>query len=222
MIDAASDVDDAIDTHRMEAFSDGVRAVIITIMAFDLRTPVAADVHGLWSRLPSLRVYILSFTFIGIYWNNHHHLLRATRQISAALMSTNLHLLFWLSLIPFATSWVSTQYAHTTPAVTYGVVALGAALAHFALVPAILRANPDDDALNSAVGRDVGGHLPAHLPARRRPRVRDAVPQLRLLRGDLARMVHPRAKIDATRREEQCEVRVLSVLGLIDDAPVAT
>lgn len=148
---------DRIDTHRLEAFSDGVMAVIITIMAFDLKVPLTADVHGLSSRVPSLLVYILSFTVIGIYWNNHHHLLRATGRISSVVMWTNMHLLFWLSLIPFATSWVGTAHGRSLPAVTYGVVALGAALAYYALVRAILHANPEDATLTAAVGRDLKG-----------------------------------------------------------------
>ncbi|MGA3221019.1 MAG: TMEM175 family protein [Acidimicrobiales bacterium] len=154
---ASAGAGNVIDTHRLEAFSDGVMAVIITIMAFDLKTPGAATLHGLASRLPSLLVYVLSFTVIGIYWNNHHHLLRATGRINAAVMWTNMHLLFWLSLIPFATEWVGTTHARTLPAATYGVVALGAALAYFALVRAILRANSDDAGIAAAVGKDIKG-----------------------------------------------------------------
>src|ERR1022692_5252774 len=147
----------ALDPRRLEAFSDGVMAVIITIMAFELKTPATANWHGLQGRIPLLLVYILSFTVIGIYWNNHHHLLRATHRISAGVMWTNLHLLFWLSLIPFATQWVGAEHARALPAATYGVVALGAALAYFALVRAILRANVDDDVIVTAIGRDVKG-----------------------------------------------------------------
>ncbi len=145
-----------IDAHRLEAFSDSVMAVIITIMAFDLKTPLTANWHGLQGRLPSLLVYILSFTFVGIYWNNHHHLLRATKQINGAVMWANLHLLFWLSLIPFATSWVGTRHGSSLPASAYGVVALGAALAYYVLVRTILRANVDDSITN-AVGTDIKG-----------------------------------------------------------------
>jgi len=151
--------DDAIETHRLEAFSDGVMAVIITIMAFGLKTPVASTLHALASRLPSLLVYVLSFTFVGIYWNNHHHLLRATRRINGTVMWTNLHLLCWLSLIPFATSWVGTAHNHSLPAAAYGVVALGAALAYTVLVRAILRSNADDPNLTTAVGKDAKGNV---------------------------------------------------------------
>jgi len=156
-VDPPSEGRRAIDTHRLEGFSDGVMAVIITIMAFQLKTPLTADLHGLSARLPALAVYVLSFTMIGIYWNNHHHLLRATEKISSWVMWTNLLLLFWLSLIPFATSWVGTAHAHPLPAATYGAVALLAAVTYFVLVQAILRANRDDAAIASAVGRDVKG-----------------------------------------------------------------
>jgi uncharacterized membrane protein len=145
------------DAHRLEAFSDSVMAVIITIMAFNLKTPVSANLHGLAGRVPSILVYILSFTFVGIYWNNHHHLLRATRRISGAVMWANLHLLFWLSLIPFATAWVGGAHADALPASVYGVVALGAALAYFALERLILKANVDHVAIRRAVGKDVKG-----------------------------------------------------------------
>ena len=149
--------DGAIDTHRLEGFSDGVMAVIITIMAFQLKSPVTPDFHGLIRLWPSLLVYVLSFSMIGIYWNNHHHLMRATRRISASVMWANLLLLFWLSLIPFATGWVGTSHGHTLPAATYGSVALAAALAYFALVRSILRANPADPEFVAAVGKDVKG-----------------------------------------------------------------
>src|SRR5271154_118232 len=109
-----------IEPKRLEAFSDGVMAVIITIMAFELRAPAGVNFAALRHELPHLLVYILSFAFIGIYWNNHHHLLRATPRISSTVMWANLHLLFWLSLIPVATEWVGTDWDHTLPAATYG------------------------------------------------------------------------------------------------------
>ena len=147
----------AIGSHRLEGFSDGVMAVIITIMAFQLKSPGTADLHGLTRLWPSLLVYALSFSMIGIYWNNHHHLLRATRRISGSVMWANLLLLFWLSLIPFATDWVGTAHGHALPAATYGAIALAAALAYFALVRSIVRANPDDPGIVAAIGRDVKG-----------------------------------------------------------------
>jgi uncharacterized membrane protein len=153
----ATTVSAVIDSHRLEAFSDSVMAVIITIMAFDLKTPMTANWHGLAGRIPSLLVYILSFIFVGIYWNNHHHLLRATKQINGAVMWANLHLLFWLSLTPFATSWVGIDHGHPLPASVYGVVALCAAVAYYILERAILKANVDDVAIAAAVGIDIKG-----------------------------------------------------------------
>src|SRR5204862_5511558 len=117
------------ETGRLEAFSDGVLAVIITIMALELKAPVEGTFRSLHERLPELLFYILSFTFVGIYWNNHHHLLRAARRISAGVMWANLHLLFWLSLIPVLTEWVGEHHTETAPAATYGVVGLGSAVA---------------------------------------------------------------------------------------------
>ena len=104
------------ETGRLEAFSDGVLAVIITIMALELKAPVGDRFSDLGARLPALLFYILSFTFIGIYWNNHHHLLRAARRVTAAVMWANLHLLFWLSLIPVLTEWVGENHEKTAPA----------------------------------------------------------------------------------------------------------
>lgn len=131
--------------------------MIITIIAFDLKVPATADLHGPAGRVPELLVYVLSFTVVGIYWNRHHDLLRATERIGGAVMWTNLHLLFWLSLVPFVTEWVGTTHDLALPVATYGVVALGAALAYFALVRAILRANADDSALRAAIGRNTRG-----------------------------------------------------------------
>jgi len=131
---------------RLEGFSDGVMAVIITIMAFQLKTPVTADFHGLGGQVPSLAVYVLSFAMIGIYWNNHHHLLAEARGVTALVMWTNLVLLFWLSLVPFATNWVGAAYNHAAPAATYGVVALASAIAYFALERAIVAANSSERA----------------------------------------------------------------------------
>jgi uncharacterized membrane protein len=147
----------SLDPRRLEAFSDGVMAVIITIMAFEFKTPATANWHGLQARVPLLLVYVLSFTAIGIYWNNHHHLLRATRRISAGVMWSNLILLFWLSLTPFATEWVGNDHTRALPAATYGVVALGSALAFYVLVLAIIRANADDGVVARTIGRNVKG-----------------------------------------------------------------
>jgi uncharacterized membrane protein len=144
---------------RLEAFSDGVMAVVITIMAFGLNVPKDTTWHALREQLPSLLVYILSFTMIGIYWNNHHHLLRATERISGGVMWANLHLLFWLSLIPVATKWVGQEHAASLPASVYGMVTLGAAVAYGILVQMIIRVNGRDSPVAAAVGSDLKGNL---------------------------------------------------------------
>jgi uncharacterized membrane protein len=148
-----------IGTSRLEAFSDGVMAVIITITALSLRAPAGGSFSALGHRLPALLVYILSFAFVGIYWNNHHHLLRATRHISGSVMWANLHLLFWLSLIPVVTEWVGSDYAAHWPAATYGIVALGAAVAFTILVTTIIRANGHDSDVARAIGSFVKGNV---------------------------------------------------------------
>jgi uncharacterized membrane protein len=149
---------EVIGTSRLEAFSDGVMAVIITITALSLRAPAGGSFSALGHRLPALLVYILSFAFIGIYWNNHHHLLRATRHISGSVMWANLHLLFWLSLIPVVTEWVGSDYADHWPAATYGIVALGAAISFTILVVTIIRANGQDSAVARAIGSFMKGN----------------------------------------------------------------
>ncbi len=146
-------------TSRLEAFSDGVMAVIITITALSLKPPNGASFSALSHRLPELLVYILSFAFVGIYWNNHHQLLRATRNISGGVMWANLYLLFWLSLIPVITEWVGTSYRKEWPAATYGIVAIGAAIAFSILVAMIVRADGRDSAVARAIGPDVKGKL---------------------------------------------------------------
>jgi uncharacterized membrane protein len=144
---------------RLEAFSDGVMAVIITIMAFGLNVPKDTTWHALRDQLPPLLVYVLSFTMIGIYWNNHHHLLRATERISGGVMWANLHLLFWLSLIPVATKWVGEQHAASLPASVYGMVTLGSAVAYGILVQTIIRVNGRDSPVAAAVRSDIKGNL---------------------------------------------------------------
>ena len=145
-------------TARVEAFSDSVMAVIITIMAFSLRPPHGATWAAVRAALPGLFVYILSFVVVAIYWNNHHHLLRAADRISGAAMWANLFLLFWLSLIPVVTVWIRDQYRHSLPAAAYGVVALAAAVAYTLLVRALVRANGLDSAVARAIGSDVKGY----------------------------------------------------------------
>jgi uncharacterized membrane protein len=146
-------------SERLEAFSDAVFAVIITIMALELEAPkghTLADVRD--DLLPGLVVYALSFTFVGIYWNNHHHLLRAAERISGAVMWTNLFLLFWISLIPVLTVWLREEYEYPLPAAAYGVVALASGLAYSLLVRTLIRANGRDSAVARAIGSDVKGN----------------------------------------------------------------
>jgi uncharacterized membrane protein len=151
------DSSDASETGRLEAFSDGVLAVIITIMALELAAPKGGTFAALAARLPNFLIYILSFVFIGIYWNNHHHLLRAARRMTPAVMWANLHLLFWLSLIPVLTEWVAEHYRQTAPAAAYGLACVGAALAFTLLTGAIIRADGQDSAVATAIGRDAKG-----------------------------------------------------------------
>ena len=146
-------------TSRLEAFSDGVIAVIITITALSLQVPDGASFAALSHRLPELLVYVLSFILVGTYWNNHHHLLRATARIDGAVMWANLHLLFWLSLFPVITEWVGSSYRHSWPAATWGIVALGAALAYTLLQALIVRANGRDSAVALAVGSETKGKV---------------------------------------------------------------
>jgi uncharacterized membrane protein len=145
-------------TARMEAFSDSVMAVVITIMAFELRAPHGATISAVRSQLPGLLAYLLSFAFVGIYWNNHHHLLRVAARISGAVMWANLFLLFWLSLIPVLTEWLRDEYRHSLPAAAYGVVALAAGLAYVILGRTLIRANGPDSAVARAIASDVKGY----------------------------------------------------------------
>jgi uncharacterized membrane protein len=147
------------ETGRLEAFSDGVLAVIITIMALELRAPVGGSFTDLRGRLPALLIYILSFVIIGIYWNNHHHLLRAARRVTGGVMWANLHLLFWLSLIPVLTEWVGEHYQESAPAATYGLVGFGAAIAFTILTRAIIRADGGDSLVAQAIGPDYKGRI---------------------------------------------------------------
>jgi uncharacterized membrane protein len=143
---------------RLEAFSDGVLAVIITIMVLELRPPKGDDFFSLRDLVPGLLIYVLSFTFIGIYWNNHHHLLRATRRISGGVMWANLYLLFWLSLVPVVTAWVGAHHESKWPAVAYGFVAFMSAIAFTILTVTISNANKDTR-INEMLGSDLKGKL---------------------------------------------------------------
>ena len=144
---------------RLEAFSDAVMAVIITILALELRPPSGSTPKAVYDQLPSLFIYVLSFVFIAIYWNNHHHLLRATTRISGAVMWANMLLLFWLSLIPVVTEWLHDFYSEHLPAASFGIVALAAAFSYTALVRAIIRANGRDSLVGIAISSDLKGNL---------------------------------------------------------------
>jgi uncharacterized membrane protein len=144
---------------RLEAFSDGVFAIIITIMVLDLKVPQAGTFAALEATLPVFLSYVLSFIYVGIYWNNHHHLLQATEHISGGVLWANLHLLFWLTLVPFAVAWIGQDYWAVAPVVVYGVILLGAALAYTILTKSLLAHHAEDSALPRALGRDVKGKV---------------------------------------------------------------
>ncbi|MDE2480792.1 MAG: DUF1211 domain-containing protein [bacterium] len=145
------------ETERLEAFSDGVLAVIITIMVLEIRPPGAVTFAALHDALPSIALYALSFVFIGIYWNNHHHMLRASEGIDGAAMWANLHLLFWLSLVPFATEWLGKNPTAVAPTVVYGAVLLMDAIAWTILQRTLLRVNGADTPFAKAVAVDGKG-----------------------------------------------------------------
>jgi uncharacterized membrane protein len=144
---------------RLTAFSDGVIAIIITIMVLELKVPHEATLAALSSLLPIFLSYVLSFVFVGIYWNNHHHLLHAARRVNGAILWANMHLLFWLSLIPFTSGWMGENQFARLPVALYGVSMLMPAIAYFVLQRCIVRANGEDRGLARALGRDLKGKL---------------------------------------------------------------
>jgi len=150
---------------RLEAFSDGVIAILITIMVLDLKAPQGSTVTALTAALPSLLSYILSFVFLGIYWNNHHHMLHATERINGAVLWANLHLLFWLSLVPFVTAWMGQNHYEAVPTALYGVVLLFCAIAYTILQTTILAQHGANQRLAAAVGSDRKGKLSLFLYA---------------------------------------------------------
>jgi len=145
--------------NRLEAFSDGVLAIIITIMVLELKVPHSADPAALVSLLPVFLSYVLSFVYLGIYWNNHHHMLHATQQVNGAILWANLHLLFWLSLIPFTTGWMGENHFAAAPTALYGGVLLMAAIAYWLLQRVIISHQGDGSPLAKAIGRDLKGKL---------------------------------------------------------------
>ena len=144
---------------RLEAFSDGVIAIIITIMVLELRPPEGIDLAALGPLVPVLLGYVLSFVFIAIYWNNHHHLLQAARHVDGRILWANVHLLFWLSLVPFATNWMSGSHFERLPTAVYGVVLLLSGVAYYVLTLTLIARHGLDSALAKALGADVKGKV---------------------------------------------------------------
>src|SRR6476469_11186881 len=146
-------------TGRMEAFSDGVIAILITVMVLELHTPHGTTWGALHHALPVLLTYVLSFVYLGIYWNNHHHMLQATHRVNGLILWANMHLLFWLSLVPFTTAWMGENHFTPVPTAAYGIVLLAAALAYYALQTAIISDQGRGSLLAQAIGRDAKGKL---------------------------------------------------------------
>jgi uncharacterized membrane protein len=144
---------------RLEAFSDGVFAIIITLMVFNIKVPAAADFSALRSMLPVFLTYVLSFLYVGIYWNNHHHLLQAAEHVTGSALWANLHLLFWLSLSPFTTAWIGQNHNAPVPVAFYGAVLLGAAIAYFILTQTLVAHHAKDSRLAISVGKDRKGRI---------------------------------------------------------------
>jgi uncharacterized membrane protein len=144
---------------RLEAFSDGVIAIIITIMVLELKVPHGDSIDVLWPLMPVLLSYVLSFIYVGIYWNNHHHLMHAVKQISGRVLWANLHLLFWLSLIPFVSGWMGENHFTAMPVAAYGVVLFMCAVAYWVLVRSLTHGHPDNKLLADAIGNDKKGVL---------------------------------------------------------------
>jgi uncharacterized membrane protein len=148
-----------MEKNRLEAFSDGVLAIVITIMVLELKVPHGAGAAELRPLLPVFLSYVLSFVYLAIYWNNHHHMLHTVRRVTGAVLWANLHLLFWLSLVPFATGWMGENQFAATPTMLYGVVLLMAAVAYWILQQRIIAAQGEDSLLARAIGSDWKGKL---------------------------------------------------------------
>ena len=146
-------------TGRLEAFSDGVMAIIITIMVLEMKVPHGADFAALRPLTPVFLSYVLSFIYLGIYWNNHHHMMHAIHRVSGPMLWANLHLLFWLSLVPFVTGWMGENHFAPAPVALYGFVLLMAAVAYTILVRATLRVEGPDSKLAQAIGKDRKGNI---------------------------------------------------------------
>ena len=144
---------------RLEAFSDGVLAIIITIMVLEIKAPEGATLDALAPLAPSLLNYVLSFIYVGIYWNNHHHLLQAGKRVTGSVLWANLHLLFWLSLLPFPTRWMGDNHLAPLPSMAYGVILLASAIAYWLLQRRIIAADGHESTLRQALGSDWKGRL---------------------------------------------------------------
>ncbi|KAB7531351.1 DUF1211 domain-containing protein [Flagellimonas olearia] len=144
---------------RMEAFSDGVLAIIITIMVLEIKVPHGEEFTDLVPLIPVFLSYVLSFIYLGIYWNNHHHMMHTVKKITGKVLWANLHLLFWLSLVPFVTGWMGENHFAENPIALYGVILLMAALAYFYLQYTIIKTQGEDSVLKKAVGKDLKGKL---------------------------------------------------------------
>ena len=144
---------------RLEAFSDGVIAILITIMVLELKVPHGADLEALRPLVWKFVAYILSFIYLGIYWNNHHHMLQATKKVSGKVLWANMHLLFWLSLVPFATGWMGENHFAPLPTAVYGVILLASAFAYTILQNLIISAHEENKHLKSAIGNDIKGKI---------------------------------------------------------------
>jgi len=146
-------------TSRLEAFSDGVIAIIITIMVLELRTPHGADLESLRPLLPQLLSYVLSFVYVGIYWNNHHHMFHAVHHVNGAILWANLHLLFWLSLVPFVTGWMDETHFAPLQVAAYGAVLLAAACSYSILTTVLVAGHGKDSLIARALGKDFKGKV---------------------------------------------------------------
>lgn len=145
--------------NRLEAFSDGVIAIIITIMVLELKVPHGTDLDALQPLIPVFLCYVMSFVYLGIYWNNHHHLLQAAKQVNGSILWANQHLLFWLSLIPFTTSWLGENHIHPWPVAIYGIVLFMAGIAYYILAHTLVNHHGKESDIGTAIGSDFKGKI---------------------------------------------------------------
>jgi len=184
---------------RVEAFSDGVIAIIITIMVLEMQPPTGHEVSALAPLWPIMLSYVLSFVYVGIYWNNHHHLLHAVKQVSGPILWANLHLLFWLSLVPFVTGWMGEAHFAAVPVAFYGVVLLMSGIAYTVLTRALIKRHGRDSTLAIAIGNDGKGLVSLVLYATAVPLAFLAVPaSLAIYTGVAAMWLVPDRRIERT------------------------